>query len=272
MTPLRAPKTFLLRSLFDESYRKDKLMRAFAMLAALIVFSMSPAAIAQDRWTPLGGARFSLDEQRAVIPVDRDKRFLRAVRLQILQGTAEIVAVKAVYQNGSVEVIGGRQVLSSGADLTMRLQGREPLREFYINYIPRGSVRMALEGIVRGDFGGGSSGGSGGGEMSWSDLGCKTVGFLVDRDSINVSTPENFRALRLRAQGNDIEMIELRVLYDGGRRETLDTRFVIRADQRSRPIELRSDRRRIAKIEMLYRQRPGFYGKTRLCVDGLRLE
>jgi len=151
----------------------------------------------------------------------------------------------------------------------MRIQGREPLREFYINYIPRGSVRLALDGAVRGDQGGGSSGGS---ETSWSDLGCKTVGFLVDRDAISITTPEIFRAIRLRAQGNDIEMIELRVLYDGGRRETLETRFEIKAEQRSRTIELRSDRRRIAKIEMIYRQRPGFYGKTRLCIDGLRLE
>lgn len=247
-------------------------MRLCVLFIALVVLVMAPVALAQDRWTPLGGARFSLEEQRAVIPVERDKRFLRAVRLQILQGAAEIVAVRAVYQNGSVEVIGGRQLLASGADIVMRLQAREPLREFYINYIPRGGVRMALEGILRGDNIGGASGGSGGGEMSWSDLGCKTVGFLVDRDTINVGTPDTFRALRLRAQGNDIEMIELRVFYDGGRRETLDTRFVIRSDQRSRPIELRSDRRRIAKIEMLYRQRPGFYGKTRLCVDGLRLE
>jgi hypothetical protein len=249
--------------------RKEMQMRLLTFIAALILWLTSPAAMAQDRWTPLGGARFSLDEQRAVIPVDREKRFLRAVRLMVVQGTAEIVSVKAITQSGGVEVIGGRQILSAGADLVMRIQGREPLREFYINYIPRGSVRLALDGAVRGDQGGGSSGGS---ETSWSDLGCKTVGFLVDRDAISITTPEIFRAIRLRAQGNDIEMIELRVLYDGGRRETLETRFVIKAEQRSRTIELRSDRRRIAKIEMIYRQRPGFYGKTRLCIDGLRLE
>lgn len=247
-------------------------MRVLTAIAAVLLWAAVLPAMAQDRWIPLGGARFSLDEQRAVIPVERDKRFLRAVRLQILQGAAEIVAVRAVFQSGAVEVIGGRQVLAAGAAPVLRIQSREPLREFYINYIPRGSVRMTLEGVARGDFGGGSSGGYEPGEMSWAELGCKTVGFLADRDAISVNTPESFRALRLKAQGNDIEMIELRVLYDGGRRETLDTRFVIRADQRSRAIELRSDRRRIARIEMLYRQRPGFAGKTRLCVDGLRLE
>ena len=246
-----------------------RMMFALCVIASILVLP----AHAQERWTPLGGASFNLDEQRAVIPVDRDKRFLRAVRLRILQGTVEIVAVRAIFQNGSAEVIGGRQVLVDGAAPVLRIQGREPLREFYINYIPKSNVRMSLEGTLRGDFvGGGVSGSQDGGEPSWAQLGCKAVGYLADRDAISIASPEIYRALRLSAQGNDIEMIELRVLYDGGRRENLESRFVVRSGQRSRSIELGSDRRRIAKIEMIYRQRPGFAGKTRLCIDGLRLQ
>ena len=49
-------------------------------------------------------------------------------------------------------------------------------------------------------------------DRKWVDLGCKEVDFLgTDRDVLRVGRPEGrFKAIRLEARGNDVEMLDLK--------------------------------------------------------------
>jgi hypothetical protein len=140
------------------------------------------------------------------------------------------------------------------------------LRAVEVSYIPQGQVTLVLRA---------SAGGGGGGEppaLSWNELGCKSVGFLIDRDVVNVSAAEFYRALRLRSTGFDIEMLEMNVRFANGQRDSYPVNAIIRSGERSRPIDLRGERRRITAIEFIYRSLGLSTRKTKLCVDGLQVE
>ena len=149
----------------------------------------------------------------------------------------------------------------------IRKQNRAPLREVEVNYIPQGQVTLVLRADT--GFGGGGGGGEPPPVATWNELGCKNVGFLIDRDVVNVSSEEFYRALRLRSNGLDIEMIEFSVRFANGQRDTYRVNAVIRSGERSPPIDLRGERRRIVAVEFVYRTQGISTQKTRLCVDGL---
>ena len=107
--------------------------------------------------------------------------------------------------------------------------------------------------------------------MTWNELGCKSVGFLIDRDVVNVNSQEFYRALRLRSTGFDIEMLELNVRFANGQRDSYRVNAIIRSGERSTPIDLRGERRRITGIEFIYRSLGLSTRKTKLCVDGLQI-
>lgn len=51
----------------------------------------------------------------------------------------------------------------------------------------------------------------------WEPLGCVDVGVRPDRDVIKVGLREGrFKAIRLSAQGNDVFILDLKVLYGNG--------------------------------------------------------
>jgi len=56
----------------------------------------------------------------------------------------------------------------------------------------------------------------------WVDLGCQQVSFRGrDRDTIRVGRREGrFRAIRLAARGNDVEVLRLSVVYGNGNPES----------------------------------------------------
>ena len=104
----------------------------------------------------------------------------------------------------------------------------------------------------------------------WVQLGCKRVGFLVDRDVIPVGRQEGrFKAIRLKAAGNDVHMLDLKVVYGNGEIDDLPVRADIRAGGQTRPLDLRGRERSIARVEMVYRSRPNFRGQANICVEAL---
>jgi len=105
----------------------------------------------------------------------------------------------------------------------------------------------------------------------WEMLGEQTVGFRVDRDVIRVGRREGrFSALALEVRDNDVEITDLTVFFDRGPPQTLRVRERIRAGQRTRPIDFAWGDRRIDRIEITYRARPGFGGRAKVSVWGLR--
>ena len=104
-------------------------------------------------------------------------------------------------------------------------------------------------------------------------LGEKTVGFKVDRDTINIGQSEDwyrnrsFRSLRFRADRSDVHMMAVRLVYFNGHEENLRVDRRIRAGGDLR-VDLRGDRSYLRQIEMTYRSRPTFEGQAVVKVFG----
>ncbi len=107
-------------------------------------------------------------------------------------------------------------------------------------------------------------------EGEWVLLGRRKVGFLVDRDVIEVGQKEGrFDRLLLSVKRNDIEILDIRVVYANGQSDELRVREFIREGGRTRPIELRGgDGRFIRQVEVTYRSKPSFQGQAVLFVYG----
>jgi hypothetical protein len=106
----------------------------------------------------------------------------------------------------------------------------------------------------------------------WADLGCRDVSFVGrDRDTIRVGRREGrFKAIRLVARGNDVEMLDLKVVYANGDPDDIEVRSVIRAGERTRRLDLRGRDRAIRQIDMVYRSRPDVRGgRATVCAQGL---
>jgi hypothetical protein len=226
----------------------------------------APLAAAQERWQPVGSADFRIETQRSVIALGRDLGRLRAIRLEVRQSEVEILELRVSYVNGDREDIRVRDVFRPGqVSRPIRLQGNRPVRDITVTYRPKGPARIIIQADARGGGGGGSGGGDG---RAWTELGCKTVGFLIDRDTIDVGVSEGrYESLRLRSTGNAINLIQMRVVYGNGRTEDFNVNATIPPDGATRPIDLAGRSRGIDRIELLYGSRPGFAGKTKLCVE-----
>jgi hypothetical protein len=104
-------------------------------------------------------------------------------------------------------------------------------------------------------------------------LGQQRVGFRVDRDIIRVNQGEDwfrnrrYRALYFQAEGNDVHMMSIRLVYLNGFAEDFRVDRVIRQGD-DLPLDLRGERSFIRQIEMVYRSRPDFRGEAVIRVFG----
>lgn len=110
-------------------------------------------------------------------------------------------------------------------------------------------------------------------QAEWVLLGEQRVGFAVDRDVIRIAQSEDwyrtraFRGLQFVAEGSDIYMLGLRLVYMNGYAEDFRIdRNIRRGD--FLPVDLRGDRSYIRQIEMTYRARPSFKGFAVMKVYG----
>ena len=239
------------------------------MIGAAALIAM-PFASAQDGMRPVGQITFTpepLEMQTDVFALRPEDRMIRTMRIEARGGTVDIQSVRLIYRSGESDRFRIREQLRPGGMTgIIRKQRPGPLREVEVNYIPQGRVTLVLRA------------GAGPVEpppppppaVTWNELGCKNVGFLIDRDVVNVDSSEFYRALRLRSTGFDIEMIELGVRFANGQKDSYRVNAVIRSGERSRPIDLRGERRRIVAIEFIYRSLGLSTRKTKLCVDGLQ--
>jgi hypothetical protein len=242
---------------------------ALCFMIGAAALTATPIASAQEVMRPVGQLTYTpepIDMQIGVIPLRPEDRMIRTMRIEARGGTVDIQSVRLIYRNGEQDRFRIRERLRPG-QMTgiIRKQNRGPLREVEVSYIPQGQVTLILRA------------GAGGPvepppppPVTWNELGCKSVGFLIDRDVVNVDSSEFYRALRLRSNGLDIEMLELGVRFANGQKDTYRVNAVIRSGERSTPIDLRGERRRITAIEFIYRSLGLSTRKTRLCVDGLQ--
>jgi hypothetical protein len=101
----------------------------------------------------------------------------------------------------------------------------------------------------------------------WELLGEQRVGFRVDRDVIRINQSEDwyrtraYRTLHFMAEGNDVHMMSIRLVYMNGFAEDFRVDRLIR-DGQDLPIDLRGERSFLRQVEMIYRSRPGFGGQA----------
>ena len=87
----------------------------------------------------------------------------------------------------------------------------------------------------------------------WELLGQLDVDFKVDHDSIDVGRHEGrFRVLRFVAHGGTVEMYEIMVVLDDGEAFRHPTHLILDRGE-GRTIDLPGDRRRVHRVEFVYR-------------------
>ena len=147
-------------------------------------------------------------------------------------GTVDIQSVRLIYRSGESDRFRIREQLRPG-EMTgiFRKQSPGPLTEVEVNYVPEGQVTLIRR--------------AGAGPVveppplpcHLDELGCKTVGFLIDRDAVNADLSGLYPALRLRSTGLDIEMLDLAALCQWPQ-DIYHVNAIIRSGERSTPIDL----------------------------------
>lgn len=235
-----------------------------AMLATVMMALAAPLAFPQSgELRPIGQIQYEPNPlQSDVIDIRPENRNVRAMRVQARRGTADVRNLVVTYGNGAKETVRVRQVLRDGERSALfRLNEPRPVRSVEISYVPRGPVTLVLLADSRGRP-----------EAEWRELGCKNVGFLIDRDSIRVDTEDRYRALRLISSGFAIRLEEMGVRYGNNVRDRYVIQTTIPSNGRTGRIDLRGEARRIREIDFIYSSSVISNVKTKLCVEGLAID
>jgi len=244
---------------------------------AIAVLLMQPAQAQRERdrdWELLGEKRVGFNVDRDVIDIGQSEdwfrnRSYRALRFEAERSDVHMIAIRLVYLNGHAEDLRIDRQIREGGRLPIDLRGeRSYLKQIEMTYRSRPDfrgqavIKVYGEPARRRERPVAEEGGRG--EVM---LGEQRVGFRVDRDTINVNQSEDwfrnrsFRSLRFRADGNDVHMMAIRLVYLNGHTEDLRVDRRIRAGGDMR-VELRGDRSYLRQIEMTYRSRPNFEGQA----------
>jgi hypothetical protein len=231
-----------------------------AAAAAALTFLLSPGARAQS-WELLGTTTSEPRIEQSIIQMGKRDGQYQAIRLEVQRNDAQILDVRVVYGNGRTESFQVRDIFRAGSSSRrIALSGGDRfLKQVVVTYRALGPVQVNVYGEPS--------------ETSrWVELGCKSVGFAIDRDVVRLNRQEGaFKSIRLRVIGNRIDMYDLRVVYGNGAPDDLRVRTVIPDRGQTPPIDLRGERRALDRIEMIYRSQPNFRGQAVVCVDGLRI-
>jgi Protein of unknown function (DUF2541) len=195
---------------------------------------------------------------------DGDKVDIREVSLRFANGETQNIRLNNPLETGEVtrpiDVEGDRRVIES---MTIRLNpGR---RSGQAELIVLGTERPGREDGGRGD--------SGGGRRDWVALGEQSVGFGVDKDVIRINQSEDFYRnrgfdkLHFVAEGNDVHMMAIRVVYMNDHVEDVRIDRLIRAGT-DLAVDLPGRRSYLRAVEMTYRSRPGYGGRAVVKVFG----
>jgi hypothetical protein len=108
-----------------------------------------------------------------------------------------------------------------------------------------------------------------GGKRNWELLGKTDVGFLTDKDSIKVGRKDgDFSAIKVRVRKNDVNIVDMKVIYANGKSDDIPLRSIIKAGGESRTIDLKGGDRFIRRIDFVYRSKPSFKGQATVEVWG----
>lgn len=218
------------------------------------------AGSAQAREQLIGTAVYEQRPQRDVVEVGAREGAFKAIRFEVKGSDVEVLDLRIVYGNGATEDIRVRQLFKAGSSSrVIDLSGRQrAIRQIIVTYVAKGPARIQFFGVE-----------GAAAAASWERLGCKDVGFLVDRDVIRVGRREGaFSAIRIKVRKAPVEFYDLRVVYGNGDSQSFRVRALVPAGGESKPIDLDGRSRGIDRIEMIYRAVPTFKGTAEVCIEG----
>lgn len=97
----------------------------------------------------------------------------------------------------------------------------------------------------------------------WELLGRQTVGFLKDRDVVQVGRDDgDFSKIQIRVKKNEVEFSDVKVVYGNGQADDIPVRDKIAAGGQTRVIDLKGKERFIKRVEFVYRSKPSFKGEA----------
>jgi len=251
------------------------------LLSLMIAPSQAQRGPGGDRWVNLGEQRVGFLVDRDVLRINQNEDWFRRegpfsdLRLTAEGNDIHMINVRVVYLNGFAEDFKIDQLLRQRQSINLDLRGdRSFLRQIEfiyrarLNFKGQASLRVEARVARRGAPGPGPGPGP-----QVELLGTQKIGFAVDRDVLRVGRKEGrFRRIALRALDNDIEVLDMKVHYGGraGPPDDIQVRRVLRAGQRSEPIDLRGNEPRVIdRIEFVYRARPNFRGAATLEIYGV---
>ena len=248
------------------------------LLTLMIAPSQAQRGPGAARWVPLGEKSVGFLVDRDILRVnqkadwfDREGPF-RSLRFTAEGNNVDLINFKIVYLNGLSDSYNVNQVLRPKQSFTVDLRGErsyiqhiEFIYKSRLNFKGLATLRVEGEAARRGPPGPGPGG------PRVELLGSQKIGFKVDRDVLRVGRKEGrFRRIALRAVDNDIEILDMKVFYGRGPADDVQVRRVLRAGERSEPIDLRGDEPRVIdRIEFVYRARPNFRGAATLEIYGV---
>jgi hypothetical protein len=250
--------------------RMKALCAAAGLVACLGVLATDASAQrgGGEQWVQLGCKAVGFRVDRDVVPVGRAEGRFTAIRLRVQGSLVHMRDLKVIYAGGEPDDLPVRaDIRPGGQTRPIDLRGRDrSIRQIEMVYrsVPnfRGQATVCVDGL--------QVVAAAPPPERWVQLGCKRVGFLVDRDVIPVGRQEGrFKAIRLKAGGSDVHMLDLKVVYSNGEVDDLPVRADIRAGGQTRAIDLKGRERSIRQIEMVYRSKPSFRGQANICAEGL---
>src|SRR5215212_9394664 len=237
----------------------------FLALALLLLAIPAASTGAQaQQWVQLGCRDVDLNVERDIIRVGKADGGFAAIRLRAAGNTVQVLDLKVIYANGESDDIPVRARIREGGtsgqlDLHGRSRAIDRIEMIYAR-VPnfRGRARICAEGRPS----------HAAAAAEWVQLGCRDVSLALDRDVVRVGVRDGrFSAIRLRAAGNAVQMLDLKVVYSNGTPDDIPVRARIAQGGTSGALDLRGRDRAIDRIEMIYARVPNFRGRARLCVE-----
>jgi Protein of unknown function (DUF2541) len=100
-------------------------------------------------------------------------------------------------------------------------------------------------------------------------FGYQDVGFVVDKDVIKVGgNIGKFERIRMRVLKNDVHLNSVKIVYLDGEAEDVAVDADIKANTKTKWIELKNSDRFIKEIQLSYRSKANFKGQARIEVTG----
>jgi hypothetical protein len=229
------------------------------LLSVLAVFA--PQASAQS-WQLLGATQSEPRLEQSIIRVGSNRGTFQAIQLMVGRNDAQIVDLRVIYGNGQPESITVRETFRAGTtSRRIRLSGGDRyIDQIIVTYRALGPVTIQIYGEPSAS------------QRRWVELGCRSVGFLVNKDIIRLRREDGiFDAIKLRALGNRIEILDLRVVYGNGSPDDIRVRSTIPDRGETRALPLRGGQRALDRVEIVYVSQPTFRGTAVICVDGYKV-